>query len=100
MKSPHSDLAQVIRGRSGFTLTEMMMTLGIFSFLVVGILYSHLLGLKMNTVVETKLRASHNARAALNSTSDEIRSARRVYVGIGGPLGFTNAPDNSAQQGN
>lgn len=83
-----------------FTLTEMMVTLSIFSLLIIAGLYSHLLGLKMNTFVQAKLKATHNARAALNQTRDEVRSASTVYVGWGGPLGFTNVPDGSNQQGN
>jgi len=86
--------------RKAFTLPEMMITLAIFSLVVIAGLYSHLLGLKMNTFVQTKLQATHKARAALNQTRDEVRSAQTVYVGWGGPTGFTNVPDGSNQQGN
>lgn len=82
-----------------FTLPELMVTLTIFSLVVIAGLYSHLLGLKMNCFTQTKLQATHSARAALNETRDDIRSAQSVYVGNGGPLGFTNAP-SQVQQGN
>lgn len=77
-----------------------MVTMAIFSLVVIAGLYSHLLGLKMNKFMEAKLLATRNARGALNRTREEIRSAHSVYVGYGGPLGFTNALDNFAQQGN
>jgi prepilin-type N-terminal cleavage/methylation domain-containing protein len=103
MNACHQRQRPAVFGRAGvpgFTLTELMLALGIFSLLVVAALYSHLLGLKMNTFTETKLKATHNARAALNQTRDEIRSAKMLYVGVGGPTGFTNVADNLPQQGN
>jgi len=87
-------------GVRGFTLPELMVALAIFSLLVMALLYSHILGLKMNAFTQTKLQATHNARAALNQTRDEIRSAKAVYVGFGGGGWFTNAAENQPQQGN
>jgi prepilin-type N-terminal cleavage/methylation domain-containing protein len=89
-----------VESATAFTLPEMMITLSIFSLLVIAGLYSHLLGLKMNTFMEAKLKATHKARAALNQTRDEVRSAQAVYVGWGGRSGFTNIADGSNQVGN
>jgi prepilin-type N-terminal cleavage/methylation domain-containing protein len=86
--------------RCAFTLPELMITAAIFSLLVVAGLYSHLLGLKMSTFTQTKLTATHNARAALNLTRDEIRTAKTLAVGYGGSTGFTNAPDGKPHVGN
>ena len=83
-----------------FTIPEMMITLTIFSLLVIAAVYSHIFGLKLNAFTQAKLNATHNARAALNTTRDEIRSAKKLYVGYGGPNAFTNTPPNKAQQGN
>ena len=88
------------QGSWAFTLPEIIITAAIFGMLVVAALYSHLLGLKMNAFTETKLRATHNARAALNATRDEIRAAKMVVVGNGGANWFTNIPDNDLHQGN
>src|SRR5947208_4964744 len=99
---PTSDSRPLLESRptAAFTLPEIMIVMGIFSLLIIAGLYSHLLGLKMNSFMETKLKATHNARAALNTTRDEIRSAQTLYVGYGGPLGFTNVADNFPQRGN
>jgi prepilin-type N-terminal cleavage/methylation domain-containing protein len=100
MKISAQTAAFARRFAKAFTLPEMMITLAIFSLVVIAGLYSHLLGLKMNTFVQTKLQATHKARAALNQTRDEVRSAHAVYVGWGGRFGFTNATDGSNQVGN
>jgi hypothetical protein len=72
----------------------------IFSLVVIGVVYSHLLGLRMFNITATKLSASANARAALNELRDEIRSAKMLQVGNGNNLGFTNIVGNVLRQGN
>ena len=67
--------------RSAFTLTEVMITAGLFSIVIVGSILAHITGLKLCATAQTKLRATHTARAALNRTRDEIRSATLIEVG-------------------
>src|SRR6267378_2309615 len=64
--------------RAGFTITEMMIASGIFSIVVVGTILSHVTGLKLCTITQTKLRATHTARAAVNRTREDIRSSTLV----------------------
>jgi len=90
-------------GRSrqgGFTLAEIMTATGLFSLVVVAVVYSHLLGLKMFNITATRLSATFGARAALNSVRDDIRSGKTLYVGSGNSAGFTNVAGNGPQQGN
>jgi len=95
-----SHLRNGATARAAFTLPEMMITAAIFSLLVIAGVYSHVLGLKMSNFTQTKLQATHNARAALNTTRDEIRSAQTVVVGNGNNTNFTGIADNLPQQGN
>jgi prepilin-type N-terminal cleavage/methylation domain-containing protein len=98
--SDFSHLRNGATARAAFTLPEMMITAAIFSLLVIAGVYSHVLGLKMSNFTQTKLMATHNARAALNTTRDEIRSAQTVVVGNGNNTNFTGIADNLPQQGN
>jgi len=95
-----SHLRNGATARAAFTLPEMMITAAIFSLLVIAGVYSHVLGLKMSNFTQTKLQATHNARAALNTTRDEIRSAQNIVVGNGNNTNFTGIADNLPQQGN
>jgi len=63
--SVHQRSTRPTRLCAAFTLSEMMVAFGIFGLAVVGSLYAHVLGLKMSTFTQSKLRATHNARAAL-----------------------------------
>lgn len=94
--SPHSTRY----GRAGFTLVEVMMAAGLFALVIVGSMYLHLMGLKMSTVTQAKLKATDTARTALNRPRDEIRSATILCVGLGDKNGFTNIVQNGLRQGN
>lgn len=87
-------------GAGGFTLSEIMVAMAIFSLVVIGVVYSHIFGLKMFNITATKLTASQGARAALNRVRDEIRSAKTVYVGNGNRAGFASVTGNAPRQGN
>jgi hypothetical protein len=59
----------------------MMIAGGLFSLVVVGTILSHVTGLKLCTITQTKLKATHSARAAVNRTREDIRSSTLVEVG-------------------
>jgi len=84
----------------GFTLIEVTIALGVFSLVITGVVYAHLLGLRMYNINATKVSASAGARAALNHAREEIRSAKMLYVGTGDDRTFTRLPANTARQGN
>ena len=86
--------------RSAFTLGELMTALGLFSLVVIGVVYSQLFGMRMFNVTSTRVAASDNARKVLNRVRDDVRSGKLLYVGNGGSAGFTNIPQNGLRQGN
>jgi hypothetical protein len=86
--------------RSAFTLTEVMIATGLFSLVVIGCILSHMTGLKLCVSAQAKLKATHTARAAVNRTRDEIRSAILLEVGNGGATNFSKISTNALRQGN
>jgi len=70
---------------AGFTLVEMLIAVGIFGFIIAGMVAVQIFGLRVYTLAATKLIATTNARETLNFMRDQIRSSQQVYVGT-----FTN----------
>jgi prepilin-type N-terminal cleavage/methylation domain-containing protein len=83
-----------------FTLSEMMVTMAIFGFVVLAVLGLHIFGLKLNKMVEVKLQATEDSRRALSRIVNDIHTAGIVKVGTGDAASFTAAGFNVAQQGN
>ena len=87
----------------GFTLAEMVITVGVFLFIFTGVWIGvQIFGLRIYTLAATKLVATAGGRQALNQIRDQIREGKVVYVGnctTASSSSFkyiTNAP----QQGN
>jgi hypothetical protein len=93
--SPRSPTA-----RSAFTLAEIMTAMGLFSLVVIGVVYSQLFGMRLFNITSTRVAASDNARKVLNRVRDDIRSGKLLYVGNGSSAGFTNIALNGLRQGN
>ena len=89
-----------VRSRLGFTLVEMQIALGIFSLVVIGMVYLNLFGLKQDELVLSKLGASDQSRLALAGLSKEIRTAKAFRVGTGSQSSFTPTPNGDGQIGN
>ena len=85
---------------SAFTLTEILIATALFSLVTVGVVYTHVFGLKMAALTDSKLAATHHAREALNRVRDEIRSGKLLYVGNGDGATFTHTAADSPQVGN
>ena len=86
--------------RSAFTLAEIMTAMGLFSLVVIGVVYSQLFGMRMFNITSTRLSASDSARKVLNRVRDDIRSGKILYVGNGDSADFTNITLNGLRQGN
>lgn len=71
------------RGRRGFTIPEIMITMTIVLLVMAVVVTCHLLGLRMFEMTKAKLGASDDARRAISSMISEIRSAKIVRVGAG-----------------
>ena len=66
----------------GFTLAEMVITVGVFLFIFTGIWIAiQIFGLRIYTLAATKLVATAGGRQALNQIRDQIREGKTVYVG-------------------
>jgi hypothetical protein len=88
----------------GFTLAEMVITVGVFLFIFVGVWIAvQVFGLRIYTLAATKLVATSGGRQALNQIRDQIRAAKMVYVGSNSTVSassFQLIPNTQPQQGN
>ena len=100
MNFPSQRIAARAHALRGLTLTELMVTMAIFSFVLIGILGLHIFGLKLNKMVDVKLQATEDSRRALGQLVKDIHVAGVVKVGTGNASTFTEAGFNAAQQGN
>ncbi len=77
-----------------------MTAMALFSLVVIGVVYSHLFGLRLFNITATRLGAAQGSRTALNRVCEDVRSGKLLYVGNGNSAGFTNIPLNTARSGN
>jgi hypothetical protein len=91
-------------GVSGFTLVEMVITVGIFLSIFTGAMIAiQIYGLRVYTLAATKLIATAGGRKTLNQIRDQIREANIVNVGncsSSGASSFALISLTSVQQGN
>ncbi|MEI9863789.1 MAG: hypothetical protein WDN00_04395 [Limisphaerales bacterium] len=83
----------------GFTMAEMMITMTLFSLVVIAMVSLQIFGLKVYKLSETKLIATTGGRQLMDKIRDPIRSGNTVMVGYYN-TSFTAIPDGSAQIGN
>jgi prepilin-type N-terminal cleavage/methylation domain-containing protein len=94
------------RCHRAFTLVEMIVTVGVFSLVVMGVMYAQLFGLKVDQLTHSKLGASDQTRKSYDKFMLEIRSSKTCDVGNGTVrnddtlTNFTWINDGSGQQGN
>jgi hypothetical protein len=86
--------------RSAFTLAEIMTAMGLFSLVVIGVVYAQLFGMRMFNITSTRLSAGDSGRKVLNRVRDDVRSGKVLYVGNGDSTHFTNITLNNLRQGN
>lgn len=88
------------QGIRAWTLTETLVSSSLIVLLLVGMILVQIGGMRMQRLTEVKLNASDDARRALNSLIDDVRSAKIVRVGTGDISAFTPVAANAPQQGN
>jgi hypothetical protein len=91
------------RNVRGFTLAEMVITVGVFLFIFTGVMVAvQIFGLRIYTLAATKLVATAGGRQALNQIRDQIRGGKMVYVGncSSAVSSSFNLITNAPQQGN
>src|SRR5664280_337371 len=85
---------------NALTIAEMMITVTIFSFVIIGLTYTHLIGLRQDELVESKLGASDMARRGFEQLATDVRGAQAHYIGNYAGGTFTANADVTPQQGN
>ncbi len=84
----------------GFTLVEAMVTMGIFMFVIGGMVAVQIFGLRVYTLAATKLSATAAGRETLNAMRDQIRASQQIYVGTYASGTFTQMTNGWPQIGN
>lgn len=97
---PRSSPRAATRARGAFTLVELMVSMGIFSMVTLGMISLHLFGQRQDQMVQSKLGASDQSRKALSLLTDDIRTAKIYSIGNFSSGSFTNLDIGTAQQGN
>jgi type II secretory pathway pseudopilin PulG len=83
-----------------FTLPEVMIAMSLVLMVLAGLLTTHLCGMRMFQVTQTKITASQDARRALSQITDEVRGAKWVEIGSVVSNKFTPVADDARQEGN
>jgi len=91
---------ELLGRRSGFTLLEAVVVMGIMVVLIGSVIMCNLFGLSMSVRQQIWLSASDDAGHALGTLMADIRTGASNYVGNGNLTGFTNSAQNSPQVGN
>jgi hypothetical protein len=81
LPKPRPVSAQRHRRAQAFTLAEMMVSVSIFVFMVLGITYAMLFGMRYDQLVCSKLGASDLSRMSFDRLTGEIRSAKSWSIG-------------------
>jgi len=90
------------RGRwaRAFTLAEMMVAMFIFVFMVLGVIYVWMFGMRYDQLALSKLGASDKSRMSFDLLTGDIRAAKWWKVGTGNDTSFTACGNATNQIGN
>jgi prepilin-type N-terminal cleavage/methylation domain-containing protein len=83
-----------------YTLVEIMVSMTIFSLVVLGVLSSNIFGLRLYEVAKTKLGVNESSRRALSMMITDIREAKFTSVGTGSATTFVEPVAGVKRQGN
>lgn len=93
-------LGRSVAGIRALTLVEMITTMGVFSLVLIALLYGQIFGLRQDELVESKLGASDQARREFGLIMRDVRTAQNVFVGNYSAGAFTAIANGPLQQGN
>ncbi len=82
------------------TLVETLVSMGVFSLVVLGMVYAQMFIMKYDEMTSSQLGASEMSRMSFNDLVADIRTSWTWAVGTGNQTGFTPAPNSSPQVGN
>ena len=89
----------IAKSALGLTLVEMMITMSIFSLVILAMVYVNMFGLRQDQLVQSKLGASDQSRKGFDQLALDVRSAKIWQVGNGSDSDFDPIPNGTAQQG-
>lgn len=85
----------------GMTLVELIIAMGIFAGVSVGLLYTHLFCLRQDQLTNSKLGASDQSRRSFGLLNTDVRAAKIWDIGNSSDGStFTEIADGTPQQGN
>lgn len=93
-------VASIAPRRRGLSLVELMVTMAIFSLVVLALVYTQMFCLRYNELCNSKLGASDSARRGFDQLTADIRSAKQWYIGRGDESTFTPCGNGTNQIGN
>ena len=83
-----------------YTLVEIMVSMALFSMVVIGVVTSNIFGLKLYEIAKTKLGVNEYSRRALSMMVTDIREAKSTCVGSGTATTFVEPVAGVVRQGN
>ena len=86
--------------KKAFTLVEVMTSVAVFSFLMLGVVYFLIWLLKYDELACSKIGASDAARKGFDLLVNDIRSAKVWNIGNGNSSSFTPIGNGTNQVGN
>lgn len=95
-----SGVGMSANGQQAFTLVETMVTMSLFSLVVIAFVYAHMFGLKQDQLVQSKLGASDQSRRGFDLLANDVRAAKIWGICNGDQSGYTDIDNGTAQQGN
>lgn len=86
-------------GCRAFTLIEMATTAGLFTLVVIALIYTQIFALRQDQLTESKLGASDSSRRGFSQMGLDIRSAKIWTIGDGSDSAFAGIPNGTEQRG-
>lgn len=88
------------RAHSGFTFTELMIGMSVFMMVLSGVITSHVFGMKVFQLTQSKVAESQDTRKALDYVITDLRAAQSFQIGQGTSNTFVPVADGLVQTGN
>lgn len=88
------------RSAVALTLPEMLITMAVFSLVVIGLVYTGMFCLSLDQLANSKIGASDSARRGFDQLGGDVRAAKMWYIGNGNQTSFTPCGNATNQVGN
>ncbi|MEW6159508.1 MAG: hypothetical protein AB1813_18935 [Verrucomicrobiota bacterium] len=91
---------QIRNSQKGFTYPALMISAGILTMTLAGILATHVFGLRMCGITQAKIGANVHARKLLGKVVPDLRAAQAIRIGQWNRDQFVEVAPNQPVQGN